>query len=276
MNKLPQEIRDLKDNIPKEVNFAKFSNDLNSILSRKYTIQQAIKDKKENEFLETLLLAWQNSWEPSQKVRKIMTEVLPYTTSYLSKYHPGNIVVYRGMANKKYYKPDNTARSWTKSIKDASFYSEMDAGEILSLNAKPVILKKVITQKVPALECKKVRSNLGVENEIISIHDSECKRVGLKKESIYKVNLRKEIRKTLSEQLVVSDDIDVLGGIEDARDRINLILSILKPEPQMRRVLPKSNQKTVRVINSTIAAREEIEQLYENIKSVYDFVIEKW
>ncbi len=90
------------------------------------------------------------------------------------------------------------------------------------------------------------------------------------------MNLRKEIRKTLSEQLVISDDIDVLGGIEDARDRINLILSILKPEPQMRRVLPKSNQKTVRVINSTIAAREEIEQLYENIKSVYDFVIEKW
>lgn len=89
-------------------------------------------------------------------------------------------------------------------------------------------------------------------------------------------DLRKEIKKTLSEQLVISDDIDVLGGIEDARDRINLILSILKPEPQSRRILSKSNQKTVRAINSIAAAREEIEQLYENVKSVYDFVIEKW
>lgn len=72
------------------------------------------------------------------------------------------------------------------------------------------------------------------------------------------MNLRKEIKKILSEQFTIDDDIDVIGGIENIKERVDLILKKLKNKPNK-----KEN-------------REEIEQLYEEVKSVYDFVTEKW
>jgi hypothetical protein len=71
-------------------------------------------------------------------------------------------------------------------------------------------------------------------------------------------NLRLEIKKILREQFTIDDDIDVVGGIENIKQRVDLILNKLKNKPNK-----KEN-------------REEIEQLYEDIKSVYDFVIDKW
>jgi len=76
-------------------------------------------------------------------------------------------------------------------------------------------------------------------------------------------SLRKEIRSIIKEQLSINDDIDVLGAIEDASSRIGLILKLLKnPE----KLLDARQMKRV--------VREEIEQLYENIKSAHDFVTE--
>lgn len=91
-------------------------------------------------------------------IRNLVKQLLPLTLGKLKKYHPGNVTVYRGTKDsrckdKNFQYNDNKPRSWAKEELQASGFGNC-------------ILKKKITNKIPALDVTKV---LGYsEDEVIT------------------------------------------------------------------------------------------------------------
>lgn len=111
-----------------------------------------IEQKSSNEklLLNVLISEWSASDGRSSKAAKAMKNLLPLTLNILSKYHPGEIEIYRGQEKEKV----SGVRSFTSNEKIAKSFGKN-------------IIKFHITHSIPALSLDKFLGKDKSENEII-------------------------------------------------------------------------------------------------------------